>query len=601
MTRHPLLLVLLLAAACCLPGLGLPWMMDDWFHHGALRHHFGEPAATTPDIFAGWRHPGGLPALFSFFEDPALTREAIAGGVLPWWTDPELHIRFLRPLSSLSHLLDFLVFGTDPLGAHLHSAAWYLALVAVVWRVYQPLARAAREVGDAAHAGSDGLAAAPVLLALVPAAMFAVDEGHWYAVGWVAGRNALISATLGLLGLLAHRRWVEAGWRGGLPLSLGLYALALAGGEAALGVLGLAACYQLLGAPGPLRRRLVQLVPLGLLVLAWALLYALAGFGARHSGLYIDPAGEPLLYLSRALVRGPVLLGGLVLGLPVDLYFFQGATRGALVAGGFLAVALLAWGLRRAWPHLPVGVRRELRWLVPGGLLALLPVLATFPLARLLLVPSVGIFPALAAILLVARLRGARLLAGLVALVHLVLPPLGWWGMDALSYDIEQQFVEMLARPPLDDPRPALVLPVADPALAIYMPVEAAVTGRVFPRPWQLSSVTGGAHVLTRTGPRQLTLRATERPMGEAIFERLFRDFEAAPVAVDTRVVGPLATVRVLEAEQGLPTVLELTLHADQAEALRLLRWSEGGFVELPLPELGEEVLLPHVVGPMGL
>lgn len=596
--RRPLLVVLLLAAACSLPGLGLPWMMDDWFHQGALRHHFGDPAPTTPDIFAGWLHPGGLPALFSFFEDPALTRQAIATGVLPWWTDPDLHIRFLRPLSSLSHLVDFLLFGTDPLGAHVHSLAWYLALVAVVWRLYLPLAREAA-AGDPATGGSRLGGAG--LLALLPAAMFAVDEGHWYAVGWVAGRNALISATLGLLGILAHRRWIEAGWRWGLPLSLLLFALALAGGEAALGVLALAASYQLLGAPGDLRRRLGGLAPMVLLVLTWALVYALSGYGARHSGLYIDPAGEPLLYLSRALVRGPVLLGGLVLGLPVDLYFFDTATRGALVAGGFLSVLLLGLGLGRLRPHLPPGVWRELRWLVPGGLLALLPVLATFPLARLLLVPSVGIFPALAAVLLVARDRGRRLVAGLVALVHLALPPLGWWGMDAMSYDIERQFDEMLARPPLSEGAPALVLPVADPALAIYMPVEAAVTGRPFPRPWQLSSVTGGEHLLARTGPRELTLTATERPMGEAIFERLFRDFEESPVAVDTRVEGPLATVRVVETQHGLPVVLELSLHEDQAETLRLLWWGPEGFEEIPLPGLGEEVHLSHVPGPMGL
>ena len=588
MDRRALLIVLALAAAVAVPSLGLPWMMDDWFHQGALRTLSGESVGRSPEIFEGWVHPGGLPALFSFFRDPALTSAAIADGSLPWWTDPSLQIRFLRPLSSLSHLADHVLFPGSAAAAHLHSLAWYLILCAVVLRVYRPLG-----------AGLGARLRGPAL-ALLPAAMFALDEGHWHSVAWVAGRNALISATFGLLGLLAHRRWQEAAWRPGLPLSVLGLGLGLAGGEGGLGLLGLVACYQLLAAPGERRQRLRGLVPVLLVFATWTLVYKAGGYGARHSGVYIDPGAEPLFFLSRALVRGPVLLGGLVLGQPVDLFFFSAATKGALIFGGLASCALLPLGLHLSKPHLSEAARHELRWLVPGGLLALLPVLATFPLGRLLLVPGIGLFPALAAMLLVARSQGRRVFAGVIVLVHLALPPLGWWGLDGLSYGIAEQFDTMLDEAPLADPRPALVMPVADPSLAVYMPVEAGVTGLAFPHPWQLTTVSGGRHMLTRLDASSLRLEAPEAPMGQAIFEQLFRDFDASPLDAGFTVDGPLARVTVEQSEEGRPTVLRLDL-SRPVEELRLLQWTGQRFEELAPPELHHSIWLEHHPGPMGL
>ena len=46
---------------------------------------------------------------------------------------------------------------------------------------------------------------------------------------------------------------------------------------------------------------------------------------------------------------------------------------------------------RRLWPHLEPAEKRALSWLVPGALLSLLPVLATFPMDRLLVLPSIGV------------------------------------------------------------------------------------------------------------------------------------------------------------------------------------------------------------------
>ncbi len=88
----------------------------------------------------------------------------------------------------------------NALGYHLHSLAWYLAVVAlfgVLLRRFLPGALGA--------------------LALL---LFTVDDAHLLPVGWISNRNALISTAGGLLGLWMHLEWREARKRQALPLSL---------------------------------------------------------------------------------------------------------------------------------------------------------------------------------------------------------------------------------------------------------------------------------------------------------------------------------------------------------------------------------------------
>src|SRR3954471_9488576 len=48
-------------------------------------------------------------------------------GVIPWWSDPHLTIRFLRPLSSLLVWVDHRLFGNEAFGPHVFSFVWWAA------------------------------------------------------------------------------------------------------------------------------------------------------------------------------------------------------------------------------------------------------------------------------------------------------------------------------------------------------------------------------------------------------------------------------------------------------------------------------------------
>src|SRR6266478_7352775 len=105
--------VFALGVVCALPALGAGFYTDDFVQLAKLRS--GGAAAER----AG--------SLFTFTEGGESTRRLIADGTLPWWTTPELRVRFFRPLSAALMVVDHALFGLHPLGYHLHNLLWWVA------------------------------------------------------------------------------------------------------------------------------------------------------------------------------------------------------------------------------------------------------------------------------------------------------------------------------------------------------------------------------------------------------------------------------------------------------------------------------------------
>ncbi|MFT5680325.1 MAG: hypothetical protein ACI8RZ_001231 [Myxococcota bacterium] len=574
------MLILVLTVLCAVPTISLPFMMDDWFHISALDGWLGLERPRIPDYFDDWREPWGGPTCFAFFPGGEDNARYIADALVPWWTSIDLRIQFFRPLTSLTHLLDHRLFDTRPLGHHLHSVLWYVGLVGAVTLLYRRILP-----------GSVGVMAAVI---------FAIDEGHWFPTAWIANRNALIAALPAVLGLLAHIRWQSSGWRAGLPLSLLGLAVGLTGGEAALGVFALLAAYQLLGAPGPLPRRLLGLLPAVLLGVAWAGMYRALGYGAHGSGLYIDPGVDPGAFAAVAPVRALVLLGGQVLGLPADAFFFAPAMKVGLVLGGGVAAVVLVVALRWAWPNLSEPERGHLRWLIPGGLLAMIPGLATFPVNRMLLVPGIGLGVATAAVFVVAWRKRRWGLVVLIALPHLITPLPMWCGMTAATHHIDRIIPDLIARMEVDPTRDAIALFTPDPAVAIYLSVMQAHTGQPIATRWQPMSMAPFDHRLTRLSERTFRLEVLGGVMGDRPFEALFRSFEASPMLEGDRIVSGRLAVVVEEVDAGRPTTIRIELEAPIAE-YALVVWTDGTLKEIPPPDIGQSITVAHEPGPMGL
>lgn len=584
--RSPALLALTLGALFCVSAMGLPFWSDDWVQLLLIEDELGlrEPHAmlvtSKPDFL-------GLFNAFQFFgHSPEALREAVTRSELPWWTSPNIRLSFWRPISSALLLADYRLFGTNPAGYHLHSMLWYVAVCGAVGALYR------RAVGG---------------LAALAAALYALDDVHWLPMAWIANRNALVAAAPALMGLVAHLRWREDGWAPGRWLGpLGL-AVGLLGGEVALTVLAFFASYELFGRDDAPRARIAALLPVGLVFVAWALAYRAGGFGGGGSSLYLDPLRQPLQFLSVAPERALILLASALGGLPAEASIATPAFAPFAALFGVACCVAAGLTLRVCWPQLDPAERRGLRWLVPGALLGLVPVLATFPLDRLLLVPGLA-GSALVAVALRAAWRGLRararsavLLGILPALVHVVLPPFVC-GFLRNVFGGEVAMMDALYAQVFPDPaalsgQRTVVICASDMNVGLYLPPASLVRDRPVPDSFDVLSTAQLDHVVTRTAERTLEVQLQGGGIHRAFLTRLTMDLER-PFAVGDRVQIQSGVVEVLAVGPEGPEQLRVELVASpDSPALRLYAWQAGALRPVTLA-VGESLEIPWTPGP---
>ncbi len=105
--------------------------------------------------------------MFSFFDgDPDRTTEIMDHGFFPWWTYKGIKGAFLRPLASITHWLDYILWPDTPLLMHAQSVLWYGVLAAAVAFLYRRFISVAWVAGLAAL-------------------LYAIDDAHGTPVGFL--------------------------------------------------------------------------------------------------------------------------------------------------------------------------------------------------------------------------------------------------------------------------------------------------------------------------------------------------------------------------------------------------------------------------------
>ena len=274
-------------------------------------------------------------------------------GVGFWWTSPELRWTLARPLAAALFAAMIPLF--DP-----RSWAWQglgilgtLGLITASWPLFRRL-----------------LGAQTALLAL---ALFAVHPAHVQLVWFVSTHHAWMAAIPALLGLVAWTRWRVDGWAPGLWLAPLGVVLGLASSETALGALPYAAAFEWVTRRPGWRGAIGGVAAL---FVGYTALHTALGFGVEGSALYLDPRVDPLGAAWGVLSRGPVLLFGAFAPLPADLWLTVPALRPVLLILGLGAAALVALGLRSAWPTLSQA-HREAAQIGALGALVGLPLFTT--------------------------------------------------------------------------------------------------------------------------------------------------------------------------------------------------------------------------------
>ncbi len=593
--RKPLKAALLAALLVASPTVFSPfWPIDDYTHQIALHEYFTQtPAKTSPHLYAERR---GFIDLFQFFTGVDGNRVLIARGLVPWWTWEGIETSFCRPLSNLLMVVDYALFGRNPIGYHVHSILWYLLFVL--------------------SAGSLLRRALPASVAALVVMLFALDAGHAVPVGWTANRNGVIAGALALATVLFHTKAVEDRWTWGRVLAVPCLMLALAAGEIGLGAYGFLLAFEVLGNSDAGSKRLVRLVPYGLVAIAYVIAYKLGGYGTTGSGLYIDPMREKAAFLVAWLARFPVLVATQLAGLPLELWMLRPSSRPWLWGSAVLVVTAAAWLLRIVWPTLQEKEKLALRWIGPGALLAVCPAVAVMPTPRLLLLPSVGGAVVSGFFLRwgVAALEGWRKaplrqrLRGIVgmgvAFRHVACCPGIWWIMIPLtlmSNQVIRRAIDTLELDPSRSPHESLlVLAASDPSANEYLPPIARWDGKPIPFRWYRVSAAASAHRLTRTTRDTVELETVSGSIVEGPYPQQFRSSDH-PIIEGQIVKTDIFDVCVARVRDGRVEKISLRFPCELEYCpIRMVAWENGRFVHVAPPPMGQSVVLRWFPGPTG-
>lgn len=556
-----------------LPSLGAGLLFDD-YHHKLLMQNSDSPLRL---LSAPWD-------MFRIIEgDPRRNAELMDYGILAWWADVNIKGAFWRPIASLTHWLDYLLWPGTPALMHAQSIVWYALLVAAAALFY-------RRFG--------GLGVSAGLAAL----LYAVAGAHATPVGFLANRNALIAALFGVLCLMTHERWRRANWRPGVVIAPLLLALGLLAKEEAIATCAYLAAFTVFLDHATWRRRIASLFPYAAVVIIWRVAWLHLGYGVSSLGLYIDPLREPLRFAFALVGRAPILLLSGISTIPAELnMLFQGAQRVWLSVFAWLILAGIALiGLSA------IGARRTTKFWLAGMLLSLLPAATTFPSDRMLLFAGLGAMALISEFLVTAfssALPGGYIqrttalgLAWVFVLLHVAVAPIALAIRSAAPMGA-RSFVESLyINHPLDPTveRQDLVIVNPPSAFAMMAPLFIWASEKApMPRHFRvLCSSNFHSVEVQRTGERTLVVWP-ETGFLASDMDRLFsgegRVFTAGQQVRLTGLDIEITSVT----SAGRPTGVAFRFAAPlEDQSFRWMQWHRGEFVAFVPPPVGTSVTL---------
>jgi hypothetical protein len=570
---HPRLERGLVGVACllCAPCLWLGFYLDDYVG----RYIYSSVDAGATRLF--WLLSGGYGLANGVQSDTAWQIEQ---GFAPWWTYRELLLELLRPFGVVTHFIDMQLWPDSAVLQHAHNLLWLGLLVLALTRLYR------RALGTVVG----GLAAL----------LFALDHTHGFVVGYICNRHTLITASLCVFALDQHLRQralqpAHIPWR-----AVACYALALASGESALAILGYLLAHLLFVERGAWQRRALALAPYLVLTLLWRMAYSAAGFGARGSGLYIDPGREPWHFLGALLERGPLLLLGLFLGPPAEVSLLL-PPQARLVLLGFALLVVLGLAVT-LWPLLARD--RWARCWAFGMLFALVPAASTYPHNRQLTFASFG---ALGLIALLWQLHAGELsgtwlprvgrfskafgglLLGMRLCVSPLLVPLSTWSPAAAAP------ISRAAATVGDEieGRDVVFITAPDYFAVKLVQLTRRIDQRPLARRWRALSFGAEPVHVQRTDERTIIL---DYPSGilNSPFLELYRD-RRLPMAAGERIELDGLRIEVLETTvDGRATRARFSFDTPlDAPSFRFYYWVDGGFAAFIPPAVGQSVIVP--------
>ncbi len=532
----------------------------------------------------------GEPMKMFIFADgnPEHTQRLMDIGVWPWWTMPTLKVAFMRPLSVITHWLDYKLWPESPAMMHAHNLAWFAGLAIAVTFLYRRM---------------HGLTVVAGLAAL----LYVIDDARGMPVGFIANRNAILAAFFGVMAIIAHDRW-----RRGSDVRFAFVApllllASLLSAEAGIGTIAYLFAHAVFFERGPLMdrgslmRRAAVLMPYALVVVGWRVAWTMLDYGIYGIGLYVDPVSEPIRFTVAVMNRVSVLL--------LSQFFFP-PSAAYIVAMGFGYRYHFVIGAAIIVIALGVAIARRIRWDATtrfwtlGMLLAVLPICATFPSDRMLFFVGLGAFALIAKCLDACRAGPARppigacarALAITLLVIHVGIAPLvlavrAYMPIAPRSL-LESFYIHL---PPDEAIRQQTIVAICAPVpfAAGYLPEHRALAGLPVPAHTRVLAPNDSDFVrVRRLDAHTLSIQPAKGYL-RIPTDRLARS-RHHPMSIAQRVELAGLTVEIVSlTEDGRP--LEAVFRFDtplEDASLVWLQWEDGAFRSFAPPAIGESVEL---------
>ena len=565
------------------PSLTNGFNLDDHFLRMVMMGYPGLPGmAALPNLvsvpFNMFVYAGGSPEANHVFMDH---------GLLPWWAYDHAMFRRFHPLVGLSLWLDHKWFGDLAWLGHLHSLLWYVGLVVAAGFFYRRLLT-------------------PAWVAGLATVLYAIDDAHGTAVGWIANRNAFVSVLFGVITLTIHDRWRRDKWRPGAIAAPLMLIVGLLFCESAVATCAYLGAYMLCMDRAPWLKRLATMMPYGVIIVAWQVYYHQHGYGVAGSAIYIDMGQELGLFLKNLPIRLPLVLAAhLVIGSPAYLSTMPLAVQMAAAALAFGIVVFIFWTI---WPLLKQS--DVARYLALGMVISLIPMCGTMPGRRLLFFPGIGGIglialglhamaenPALFRIT-PARKKAAALLGVVWIVTHAVLAP--------ITLPVSSKSISVLARQmergnesAPSDPGlvhdTAIIVSAPSDLLSWYLPIMRSSLGQ--PAPAHCWALTTGMRAVDISRPDECTLIvAPEGGFAPIPWGALFRDPEH-PVEPGYSVHLSGVSISVLTVtNDGRPATAKFVFDKPLEDpSWRWITWSNKAYIPFTPPRVGASVRLPEI------
>jgi hypothetical protein len=564
-----------LAIILTLPSLNAGLFVDD-YHHKLLMDGSDSPIRLLDSPID----------MFNFFDgDPEHTFELMDYGFLPWWTYEKIKGAFWRPLASITHWLDYILWPDSPALMHLQSLLWYGALVMVVAFLYSRFATVP-------------------LVAGLAALLYAIDDAHGMPAGFISNRNALMATFFGVLAIITHDKWRRDNWRPGMFAGPVLLVASLLSAEAGISTCAYLAAHMLFIDCGTWRKRIAAMIPYVAVVVIWRFLWTYLGYGMENMDGYVDPLSEPLRFISAVKNNAPFLLLGQWTPVPSDIanmlppWYWIPLWRWTLIFLVLLAFVFTPL-LRR---------NRTARFWAAGMLLSVLPICATFPSDRLLTFVGIGAMGLVAQLLfavfgktewrpkLILWRIPAVSLAVIFILAHLIIAPPALM-FRAANLMMPKKFTEkLMITGPLDNSVENQDLVIVNPPVAFVVMTSFLVwESDDHPMPRHLRVLTSSLFRPVKIHRPDANTIVVQPEYGyyALIFDALFRD-KKHPFSVGDRVELIGMTVEVIElTSDNRPAEAAFTFAVPLEDpSLRWLQYKDGSFIPFTPPAIGENVIL---------